>query len=95
MDESANGQGPKVAKLELCNMEDLMGYISVHDRGRLRRLLEDRKTGALCSGHYGPPFTTEAFDGRDKSKAFRSIGYNRAVRDVKMLERVLEAHDHD
>lgn len=54
-------------------------------------LIQELKIHALSAGKYPPPFTNDAYDGRDKSKAFRSISYNRCVRQINALLDILHA----
>lgn len=54
--------------------------------------LRDRlKQGALHSGHYPTPHTAAIFDARDKSAAFPSIAYRRAVRDINAVDLAIGA----
>ncbi len=57
----------------------------------LRLLLADLKVEALHSGHYyHEPRTAAAFDNRDKSKAFRSVGYNQTVLRINALQDAID-----
>lgn len=60
---------------------------------RLRKLRNRLASDALDAGRYGPPYTAERFDDRDKSAAFRSMGYQRLVRDIKAIDMVLDDHN--
>lgn len=50
----------------------------------LHRILEERKSKALWSGHYPPPYTAKAFDNRGPVP-FRSMGYAKAIREINAL----------
>jgi hypothetical protein len=52
---------------------------------RILGLIRDRMQYALVAGRYSPPYTIEAYLNRDKSKAFRCIAYQSAIRDVSAL----------
>ena len=55
----------------------------------LRSILLGLKRKALVSGQYEAPYTNEGYDQRDKSLAFRSMGYNANVRQISALEEVI------
>jgi hypothetical protein len=52
--------------------------------------LLDAKATALQEGRYGPPFTAENFDNRDKSKAVPTIAYNQSVRRINALQEMAD-----
>jgi hypothetical protein len=64
--------------------------------GRLKRLRSRLKRDALVFGHYKVPLYTfvvhhdAAFDRRDKSKAFRCVGYVDAIGFIQALDDVLD-----
>jgi len=60
------------------------------DKDTLIGLLNGLKQKALSSGRYPTPFTPERYDSRDKSIAFRCMGYNRLVRQINALGRMLK-----
>ena len=52
---------------------------------RVIRMVVRRMIDALVDGRYPPPYTVTAYQSRDKSKAFRCIAYQDAIRDVSAL----------
>lgn len=56
-----------------------------YERTTIEGIVDDMKRAALCAGHYAPPHTATAYDKRNKRAAFRSIGYNRYVRQINVL----------
>lgn len=60
----------------------------------VKRIIDDLKFEAWCSGRYGGKgFTVQAFDGRDKARAFRCISYNRLIRQINALKDILNLHN--
>lgn len=52
---------------------------------RILRMIAARQIDALVAGRYQPPYSPSAYWRRDKSKAFRCIAYQDAIRDVSAL----------
>ena len=52
---------------------------------RIVRLARDKAEYAMQVGRYPKPHSVEAYFARDKSKAFRCIAYQEAIRDVSAL----------
>lgn len=69
--------------------EDL-NPITKADKHTLIALMNGLKQSAMSSGQYPTPFTPERYDSRVKSEAFRCMGYNRKVRQIGALERLLK-----
>jgi len=60
------------------------------DGHTINSLVKDLKFKALHYGRYPTPYSAEKYDNRDKSAAFRCLGYNRLVRQINALERTLK-----
>jgi hypothetical protein len=56
----------------------------------LRDFRDHLKQHALYVGRYPPLYTPENYDARDKSKAFRSMGYNETVRRINAIDEVIQ-----
>lgn len=56
----------------------------------LKRAIEFLKIDALECGRYEDGFSSWHYDNRDKSKAFRCMGYNERVRQISGCEDILK-----
>jgi len=66
--------------------------IKVSNLNTLYALLKDLKYGAYVAGGYPAPYTAERYDIRHTlGKPFRCIRYNRLVRQINALERLLNS----
>lgn len=52
---------------------------------RIVRLTKEKMRYAMDAGRYPKPHSAAAYFARDKSKAFRCIAYQEAIRDVSAL----------
>jgi hypothetical protein len=61
------------------------------DRYTLTALMNGLKQNALSSGRYPAPYTPKRYDNRHElGKPFRCMGYNRLVRQINALDKVLK-----
>ena len=60
------------------------------DKHTLVALMNGLKQKALSSGRYPTPYTPERYDNRMQlGKPFRCMGYNRLVRQINALKRLI------